>query len=57
MSKSKELTVNNIADELDEIVGKKYFDRIGEIGEKNYNEDLDNICCDILDVVYKIRGY
>lgn len=39
--------LNNITD--------KYNEKISEIGEDDYNEDLDDICCDINELIEKIE--
>lgn len=41
---------NIISKMLNKIV-KEYIDKIGEIKKDNYNQDLDYIICDLLDVI------
>lgn len=43
----KEIT--NILLELDEILDE-FMPKIGEIGKEDYNSDLDEICCKLLDI-------
>lgn len=50
------MDLKDICNELERLTMKKYFDKIGEIGTEDYNKDLDNICCDLLDLKAKI-GY
>ena len=47
---SKEEIVNCLNNIID-----KYFEKISGIGEEDYNEDLDDICCDINEVIEKIE--
>ena len=39
--------------ELEKIINK-YIPKIGDLEDKNYNEQLDNICSDLLDFKAKI---
>lgn len=47
---SKEEIVNYLNNIID-----KYYEKISEIGEDDYNEDLDDICCDINELIEKIE--
>ena len=48
------MDLKDICNELERLVNNEYFDRIGEIGTKDYNKDLDSICCDLLDLKDRI---
>lgn len=38
-----------------ENITDKYIEEIGKIGEEGYNEDLDDICCDINELIEEIE--
>ena len=40
---------------IDKIINK-YMDKIGEVGTEEYNENLDEICSDLLDLRYRIKN-
>lgn len=42
-----------IINALEKVVDK-YFEKIGEIGEDNYNEALDDICVDLNEIIEMI---
>lgn len=41
--------ITNILSEVNEIL-EEFMPKIGEIGEEDYNSDLDDICCKLLDI-------
>lgn len=41
--------ITNILSEMDEILDE-FIPKIGEIGKQDYNGDLDDICCKLLDI-------
>lgn len=48
----KEIT--NILLKLDEILDE-FMPKIGETGKEDYNIDLDDICCKLLDIKSQLR--
>lgn len=46
--------INMLETELREIVDE-FTPKIGGLGEEGYNEELDNICCRLLDLKEKIN--
>ena len=41
--------ITNILSEINEILDE-FMPKIGGIGEEDYNSDLDDICCKLLDI-------
>lgn len=46
------MTKTELIKEIENIVDK-YIERIGTMGNSDYNKNLDCICCDLLDLKFK----